>query len=636
MSDQIKHECGIGLIRLLKPLKHFQEKYGTALWGLNRMYLLMEKQHNRGQDGAGIATIKLACHEGTPFLARERCNKSSPLATLFAGIHDQLAQLDRKYPGIQNDHELLCKHFEFAGELLLGHLRYGTHGDNTIEACHPVVRSNNYRARTLAVAGNFNLTNVGDLFQRLVSLGQHPRHISDTETVLERIGHFLDEEYQALYSKYYQGGENGILKAEAHKRATEDLDIRHIIARAAKRWDGGYVMGGLTGAGDSFVARDPNGIRPCYYYQGEDFVVAASERPAIATVFNVPFEQIKELPPAHVLVIKRAGTVEVKPFMEHAEKKSCSFERIYFSRGNDPDIYRERLALGDLLVPKILKSLNNDLANTVFSYIPNTAEMAFWGMVKGVESYMINEKIAKIRELNGKATDAQLVEVLSTRPRVEKAVLKDAKLRTFITNDNARDDLVAHVYDVTQGTIRAGQDTLVCIDDSIVRGTTLKKSILRILSRLRPKKIIIVSSAPQIRYPDCYGIDMSQIGRFVAFEAAIALLNERGMHGIIRQVYRECVAMKEANLLHTRNAVKTIYEEFTEDEISRKIGDLLTPKDLGCKVEIVFQPLENLRKAIPHHTGDWYFSGDYPTPGGIKVVNQAFINWVEGSADRAY
>jgi amidophosphoribosyltransferase len=633
LSEKILHECGIGLVRLLKPLKHYQDKYGTALWGLNRMYLLMEKQHNRGQDGAGIATVKLKVSEGKPFIARLRNNKPSPLAGLFAEIREELTQLERTHPGIEQDHEKLYEHFSHAGELMLAHLRYGTHGDNTIDACHPVLRASNWRARTLAVAGNFNLTNVGQLFDRLVELGMHPRHVSDTETVLERIGHFLVEEFEGIRSKHLESGKSN---AQATQEASCGLDLRRVISRAATRWDGGYAMGGLVGSGYAFVARDPNGIRPCYYFQNDEVLVVASERTAIATVFNVPFEQIKELPRAHVLIVDPLGDVAVKAFTEQSELKSCSFERIYFSRGNDPEIYRERLALGDMLVPKILESINHDLQNTVFSYIPNTAEMAFWGMIKGVETHMINDKIRRIRELNGKATDAQLVEILNERPRVEKAVLKDAKLRTFITQDDARDDLVAHVYDITQGTIRKGVDNLVCIDDSIVRGTTLKQSILKILSRLQPKKIVIVSSAPQIRFPDCYGIDMSQIGRFVAFEAAVALLNERGMHGIIRQVYRECVALKENDLLHTRNAVKTIYEEFTEDELSRKIGELLTPKDLGCKVEIVFQPLANLSKAIPNHTGDWYFSGDYPTPGGVRVVNQAYMNWVEGSSKRAY
>ncbi len=633
MSDAIKHECGVGLIRLLKPLKYYQDKYGSPLWGLNKMYLLMEKQHNRGQDGAGLASLKLESPAGQPYLIRKRNNSSSPWQSLFKEIQAEMKVLSQKYPSIEQDPDLLQEHFGFSGELLLGHLRYGTHGDNTIDACHPVVRSNNWRSRTLTVAGNFNLTNVDELFQYLVELGQHPRYISDTETVLERIGHFLDQENQSLFDQYRAEGKSN---RDASKGIAEHLDIRRILQRAAKRWDGGYTMGGLIGSGDAFVARDPNGIRPAYYYQCDEYVVVASERPAIATVFGIDYEKIQEIGPGHVVSIKANGTVTEKAFTEPGVKKSCSFERIYFSRGNDPDIYRERLALGDLLVPKILEAVQNDLQNTVFGYIPNTAEMAFWGMLKGVETHMINEKIRKIRELNGRATDAQLVQVLSERPRVEKVVLKDAKLRTFITDDSTRDDLVAHVYDITQGTIRAGVDNLVVIDDSIVRGTTLKKSILGILSRLKPKKIVIVSSAPQIRYPDCYGIDMSQIGRFVAFEAAIALLNDRGMHGIIHQVYRECLSMKQAGLLETRNAVKAIYDQFTEDEISSKIADLLKPDGMSCKVEIVFQPLDNLPKAIPNHLGDWYFSGNYPTPGGNRVVNQAFINYVEGSTNRAY
>ncbi|MEM7037255.1 MAG: amidophosphoribosyltransferase [Bacteroidota bacterium] len=556
MSDQILHECGIGLIRLLKPLKYYREKYGSTLWGLNKMYLLMEKQHNRGQDGAGLASIKLDVPEGSPYLARVRNNQSKPWIGLFNGLNKDLSELSRKYPDLLQDPDLLQQHFKFSGELLMGHLRYGTHGDNTIEACHPVLRTNNWRARTLTIAGNFNLTNVPELFQYLVDLGQHPRYISDTETVLERIGHFLDEENERLFQKFKKSKKSN---HDISKLIGENLDVRRILQRSAKRWDGGYVMGGLIGSGDAFVARDPNGIRPCHYYKTDEFVVVASERPAISTVFDVPYDDIRELPPGNLISIKRSGDVRIKAFTESGEKKSCSFERIYFSRGNDPAIYRERLALGDLLVPNILEAVNHDLAHTVFGYIPNTAETAFWGMIKGVETHMNNEKIRQIRELNGKATDDDLERILHARPRVEKVVLKDIKLRTFIADDNSRDDLVAHVYDITQGTIEAGVDHLVCIDDSIVRGTTLKKSILHILNRLKPKKIIIVSSAPQIRYPDCYGIDMSKIGRFVAFQAAIALLNERGMHGIVHQVYRECLAMKQAGLLHTRNAVKAIY-----------------------------------------------------------------------------
>ncbi len=633
MSDQIKHECGIGMIRLKKPLKFYKHKYGTPLWGLNKMYLLMEKQHNRGQDGAGLASLKLDVPPGSPYLKRLRNNQNSPWGALFKEISGRMALLQQRYPGIEQDEDLLHEHFGFAGELLLGHLRYGTHGSYNIDACHPVVRSNNWRSRTLTIAGNFNLTNVHDLFQYLVELGQHPRYISDTETVLERIGHFLDEENEELHAKFKQQGRS---KQEISSLIAEGLDTRKIIRKAAKRWDGGYVMGGLIGCGIGWVARDPNGIRPCHYYENDDVIVVASERPAISTVFEVAYDDIKELEPGHLITIKRNGEFSVKAFTEAREKKSCSFERIYFSRGNDPDIYRERMALGDILVPKILEHVGHDLDHTVFGYIPNTAETAFWGMIKGVETYMNQEKIRQIRELQGKATEGDLSRVLNARPRVEKVIIKDIKLRTFITDDNARDDLVAHVYDVTQGILTPKVDNLVCIDDSIVRGTTLKQSILRILGRLQPKKIIIVSSAPQIRYPDCYGIDMSQIGRFAAFQAAIALLNERGMHGTIHQVYRECVALKEYDLLHTRNAVKAIYELFTEDEISRKIADLLKPDNLDCQVEIVYQPLANLAKAIPNHLGDWYFSGDYPTPGGNRVVNQAFINYVEGKGIRSY
>ena len=594
----------------------------------------MEKQHNRGQDGAGLACIKIDATPGQSCMARERNNQNSPWSTLYReSIEKEIDELQRKFPDTYQDPKVLYKHFRFAGELLMGHLRYGTHGENDIDACHPVVRSNNWKSRSLMMAGNFNLTNVGYLFNYLVELGQHPRYVSDTETVLERVGHFLDGENERIFRKYKdQGYENH----EISPLIARDLDVRRIMQRAATKWDGGYAMGGLIGHGDGFLARDPGGIRPAYYYQHEDFVVAASERVAIATTFNVAYDDIKEVEPGHVLIIKANGEVSVKAFTEPSKKTSCSFERIYFSRGNDPAIYRERLELGRLLVPSILEAVNKDLENTVFSYIPNTAEIAFWGMIKGVETYMNQDKIDQIRALNGKATDADLDRVLNARPRVEKVILKDIKLRTFITDDSHRDDLVAHVYDVTQGTIRAGVDTLVCIDDSIVRGTTLKKSIVRILQRLSPKKIVIVSSAPQIRYPDCYGIDMSQLGRFVAFQAAIQLLKDRGMERIIQQVYRQCKAWKEHDMLESKNLVKEIYKPFTEEEVSRKIGEILTPPELQCKLEVVYQPLSNLAKAIPNHLGDWYFSGDFPTPGGNRVVNQAFINYVEGSDSRAY
>lgn len=634
MSDPIKHECGIGLIRLLKPLSYYAQKYGSLLWGLNKMYLLMEKQHNRGQDGAGIACVKLDVREGLPYMSRLRNNQPSPWIQVFKEIQQELEELKTKYPDIQNDPDLLRDHFRFGGQLLMGHLRYGTHGQNTINSVHPVVRASNWKARSLMVAGNFNLTNVPELFKQLVELGQHPRHFTDTETVLERIGHFLDKENDQLYAKYSK--DKGLNPRELTHKVANSINLRRVLARSAKRWDGGYVMGGLIGCGDAFIARDPNGIRPCSYYANDEFLVVASERPAISTVFDVDYEHIKELQPGHLLSVKADGRIKEMAFTEPKEKKSCSFERIYFSRGNDPDIYRERINLGNLLVPKILESVNNDLENTVFSYIPNTAENAFWGMIKGVETYMNEQKIKQISELGGNISEEDLQRILRARPRVEKAVIKDIKLRTFIADDNARDDLVAHVYDVTKGVLNEGKDNFVCIDDSIVRGTTLKKSILRILERLQPKKIVIVSSAPQIRYPDCYGIDMSQIGRFVAFQAAIALLKGRGMNHVIDKAYKECIAMKENDLLDTKNAVKAIYEPFTEDEISRKIADLLKPETMQCKLEIVYQPLSNLGKAIPDHRGDWYFSGDFPTPGGNRVTNKAFINYIEGRQDRSY
>jgi amidophosphoribosyltransferase len=633
VTDEIKHECGIGLLRLLKPLSWYKEKYGTALWGLNKMYLLMEKQHNRGQDGGGLACVKINAREGQPFMNRIRNNEPSPWAGLFRGLQKDLNKLKAEHPDDFGKIEFMYDNFPFAGELFLGHLRYGTHGKNSLNECHPVARSSNWKGRSIMVAGNFNLTNVDTLFDYLVDLGMHPRYMTDTETVLERIGHFLDQEYERVSKEHTEKGHSTY---EVARLAARDLDIRRIMQNSATKWDGGYTMGGVIGCGDAFIARDPQGIRPCFWYANDEFVVAASERPTIFTTFNVPYDEIHELEPGQALIVKASGKVETKAFTEPKEKKSCSFERIYFSRGNDPDIYRERLALGDLLVPKILEVISNDLDNTVFSYIPNTAESAFWGMIKGVETHMNNEKLRLITELGANATAAQLEKIIQLRPRVEKAVLKDIKLRTFITDDSQRDDLVGHVYDITANVLNRGKDNFVCIDDSIVRGTTLRKSILRILSRLGPKKIVIVSSSPQIRYPDCYGIDMSRIGEFVAFQAAVALLHERGKEVVLHRVYREVAALKEQGLLESKNAVKAIYDPFTEDEISRKVAELITPPDLGCKVEIVFQPLSNLPKAIPHHRGDWYFSGNYPTPGGNRVVNQAFMNYMEGKKQRAY
>lgn len=593
----------------------------------------MEKQHNRGQDGAGIACIKMNAAEGQPYLHRLRSNKVSPWMNVVKKLNGQLAELKRLHPEKHKDADFLEKNFDFGSQLYMGHLRYGTHGENDISYCHPVIRSNNWKSRSIVTAGNFNLTNVHELFQYLVDLGQHPRYVSDTETVLERIGHFLDEENERLFKKFKKETSDNNKISDL---IAKELDIRKVFRRAAKKWDGGYVMGGLIGCGDAFVARDPLGIRPAFYYANDEFAVVASERPAIATVFNVDVDDIKEVPPGKLFIVKADGEISVKTFAESEKKLSCSFERIYFSRGNDPDIYNERMELGRLLVPQILESLNHDLENAVFGYIPNTAETAFWGMIRGIETHMNAQKVEQIRGLNGSSAEVDIEKILMARPRVGKFVLKDVKARTFITDDLHRDEMVGHVYDVTQGIVKPWEDNLVCIDDSIVRGTTLRHSILNMLARLKPKKIVIVSSAPQIRYPDCYGIDMSQIERFIAFQAAVALLKERGMENKIFEVYQECLALEENGLLESKNAVKAIYDSFTEEEISRKIADLLTPPGFPCKVEIVYQPLSNLGKAIPNHRGEWYFSGDFPTPGGNRVTNRAFINYMQGVKARAY
>ncbi len=634
MSDFIKHECGIGLIRLLKPLEYYQETYGSALWGLNKMYLLMEKQRNRGQDGAGLAAVKLNAKPGRPYMYRLRNNESSPWTNLFLEIDSRLSDLQKQHPEESENPNFLKQQFDFAGEVLLGHLRYGTHGAYGIEACHPVLRTNEYMNRSLALAGNFNLTNVDYLFQKLVELGQHPRYVSDTETVLERIGHFLDVANEHLYAKYKK---QGYSRNEISKLISEELNLPKLMKHVAKAWDGGYVIGGIVGNGDAFVLRDPNGIRPCFYYANDDFVVAASERAAISTVFNLRPVEIEELAPGHILSIKAgAGKAKIKEFTEVGEKRACSFERIYFSRGTDVDIYRERKDLGKYAAAKVLKSVNHDLDNTVFGYIPNTAEASFMGMVKEVERHLNQQKIEWIQDLGDKLTPEDLSRIINMRPRVELVTTKDVKMRTFITDDSSRDDLVAHVYDITRGIIHNEQDYLVCIDDSIVRGTTLQKSILTMLARLRPKKIVIVSSAPQIRYPDCYGIDMSQIEKLVAFKAVIALLRERGMEKLIDKVYSKILAMKDEGTMNSRNVVKELYEPFTEDEVSAKITEIVRPVDMTCELEVIYQPLENLVKALPNHTGDWYFSGNYPTPGGNRVVNQAFLNFYEGRNERAY
>jgi len=633
VTESILHECGLGVIRLKKPLGWYKEKYGSYLWGLKKMYLLMEKMHNRGQDGAGLGCVKLNTPPGFPYMERIRNNQSSPWMNLIKEVEESYAALKFEKPEIVEDEQALTQFFPFAGELLMGHLRYGTHGDNTLNACHPFIRANNWKTKSLMVAGNFNLTNSEELLRKLVDLGQHPRQNADTVTVMERIGHFLDEENQFLLQQYLQ---SGLSIKEAFKRISEELDLQKILTYSAKHWDGGYVMGGFTGNGDAFVLRDPNGIRPAWFYENEEVLVMASERPAICTVFNIPYADIQELDPGKALVIKRGGQVSLQSFTDSRPKTACSFERIYFSRGNDPEIYAERKKLGRLVVPGILKSIDQNLENAVFSYIPNTAETAFLGMMKGLESHLNRKKTELLKIEGPDISEERLEQILNLRPRVEKAVIKDVKLRTFISDDAGRDELVAHVYDITYGILKPDQDTLVCIDDSIVRGTTLKQSIVKILSRLRPKKIVIVSSAPQIRYPDCYGIDMSQIGKFVAFQAAIELLKEGTNSSIPEQVYQLCKDAESNSKLESENFVKKIYEPFSEEEVSNKIAELLTPEGLTCSFEIVFLPLASLREAIPNHTGDWYFSGNYPTPGGNKVVNRAYMNWFEGKSGRSY
>jgi len=633
MSDAIKHECGIALIRLLKPLSYYQEKYGTPLYGINKLYLLMEKQHNRGQDGAGIATIKLDVKPGNRYISRYRSMASNAVADIFEYVQKKFATVQRAYPDRFADSQWLKNNVSFTGEVLMGHLRYGTHGKNSIESCHPFLRQNNWMTRNLVLAGNFNMTNVDELLEQLYELGQHPKERADTVTVLEKIGHFLDSENQELFDKFKQKGHSNV---EISALIAEHMDVARILRKSAKTWDGGYTISGIVGHGDAFVMRDPAGIRPAYQYINDEVLVVASERPAIQTAFNVKFEEIKEVKPGYALIVKKDGTITEEMFREPVEKKSCSFERIYFSRGSDAAIYEERKHLGRLLCPQILTSINYDIKNTVFSYIPNTAEVAFYGMGEGINGYV--RKLQKDTLLNraDKISDEELNEMLSIQPRFEKLNIKDAKLRTFITQDADRQDMVQHVYDTTYGIVKDHQDTVVAVDDSIVRGTTLKQSILTILDRLNPKKIIIVSSAPQIRYPDCYGIDMSRMGEFVAFEAAISLLYKRGMGDLVEKVYQQCVASLELPKEEVQNYVKAIYEPFTDEEISREIAAIIRGTHIRAEVEVIYQTLENLHVACPDHKGDWYFSGDYPTPGGNRVVNRAYMNWVEGKNVRAY
>jgi len=633
MSDFLHHECGIALVRLLKPLSYYQKKYGTSFYGLNKLYLLMEKQHNRGQDGAGVANIKFDAEPGTRYISRYRSNNKQAIQDIFSRIHSKFEEVKKQDPALLNDVNWLKKNVAFTGELFLGHLRYGTFGGNSIEQCHPFLRQNNWMTRNLVVAGNFNLTNMNDLFNDLVRLGQHPKEKADTVTVMENIGQFLDEENDELYYKFKELGNS---KQEISPLIAEHLDIATILRRSSKNWDGGYAIAGLLGHGDAFVLRDPAGIRPAYYYKDEEVVLVTSERPPIQTVFNVPLESIHEIKPGHALIIKKNGKVKEELIKEPTQRLSCSFERIYFSRGNDAQIYKERKELGRLLCQSILTSVDHDLRNTVFSFIPNTAEIAFYGMMQGMEDYLKEVKKRKIKALEGNITDEKLNEILSMRPRAEKIAIKDAKLRTFITNDTDRSDMVAHVYDITYGVIRKGLDNLVVIYDSIVRGTTLKKSIIKMLDRSGAKKIVIVSSAPQIRYPDCYGIDMARIGDLVAFRAAIELLDENNMEHIVDETYERCKEQLELGVNEMKNFVRMIYQPFSAEQISAKIAQLVKPEDCQAEVEIIFQKIEDLHSACPNHRGDWYFSGNYPTPGGNKVVSRAFVNYIEGINERAY
>ena len=632
MSDAIKHECGIALVRLKKPLQFYKDKYGSAFYGINKMYLLMEKQHNRGQDGAGFASVKINVAPGTRYISRVRSNKSTPIQDVFAQINDRLNDVLEQNPDKKDDVAWQEENMPYIGNLFLGHVRYGTFGKNSIESVHPFLRQSNWRHQNLIVAGNFNMTNSKQLLEELVELGQHPKEFTDTVTVMEKIGHFLEEEVSSLYQ---QAKIKGFNKKDASPFIEQHLDLQNVLKRSAKNWDGGYALAGLVGHGDAFVLRDPNGIRPTYFYEDDEAVVVASERPVIQTVFNVKIEDVQELERGHALIIKKNGKTSVEQVLAPREKKSCSFERIYFSRGSDASIYEERKNLGKLVFPKILKSIDSDISNTVFSYIPNTAETSFYGMTEAAEDLLNQQKTTKILAGGTKLSAERVTEILSERPRFEKIAIKDAKLRTFIADDSSRDDLVEHVYDITYGVVKP-TDNLVIIDDSIVRGTTLKKSIIKILDRLSPKKIVVVSSAPQIRYPDCYGIDMARIEAFIAFKAAVALLKDTKQEGILEEVYKKSIAQQSKKDIDIVNFVKEIYAPFTTEEVSAKIAKMLKTKDIKADVEVIYQTVENLHIACPDNLGDWYFTGDYPTPGGNRVVNQAFINFYEGNDKRAY
>jgi amidophosphoribosyltransferase len=632
MSDAIKHECGIALLRLKKPLEFYKEKYGSAFYGIQKMYLLMEKQHNRGQDGAGFASIKFDVEPGERYISRVRSNKAQPIQDIFAQINERINEELELHPEYHDDVALQKDNIPYIGELFLGHVRYGTFGKNSIESVHPFLRQNNWMHRNLIVAGNFNMTNVTELFNSLIELGQHPKEMADTVTVMEKIGHFLDDEVTDLYQECKN---NGLSKREASPVIAEKLDLVKILKKASKGWDGGYAMAGLLGHGDAFVFRDPAGIRPAYFYEDDEIVVVASERPVIQTVFNVPFEKVQELQPGHALIIKKNGKISEEEIITPTIKKACSFERIYFSRGSDAEIYQERKKLGKLILPAVLQAIDDDTDNTVFSYIPNTAETSFYGMVEAANDFLNHRKNQFILDNRKTLTKEKLEQILSVKIRTEKIAIKDAKLRTFITEDSSRDDLVAHVYDVTYGVIKP-TDNLVIIDDSIVRGTTLKKSILKMMDRLNPKRIVVVSSAPQIRYPDCYGIDMAKLEGLVAFQAALSLLKERNLYHIVDDVYAKCKAQANFKDNEVVNYVTEIYQPFTNEEISDKIAALLNSEEITAEVKIIFQNVDNLHAACPKNLGDWYFTGDYPTPGGNRVVNKAFMNFYEGKNARAY
>ncbi|AXT52071.1 amidophosphoribosyltransferase [Aquimarina sp. BL5] len=632
MSDALKHECGIAFIRLLKPLEYYKEKYGSAFYGVNKMYLMMEKQHNRGQDGAGFASIKLDTPPGERYISRVRSSESQPIQDIFSQINDRINKELVEHPEYADDVDLQKKNIPYIGEVLLGHVRYGTFGKNSVESVHPFLRQNNWMHRNLIVAGNFNMTNNNVLFDNLVRLGQHPKDHVDTVTVMEKIGHFLDSEVAKLYKKLKK---EGYSKVDASPEIVERLNVVKILKKSSRDWDGGYAMAGMLGHGDAFVLRDPAGIRPAYYYQDDEVVVVASERPVIQTVFNVPFDKVIELDPGKAIIVKKDGKTSINKIIEPLERKACSFERIYFSRGSDAEIYEERKNLGKLIMPQVLKEIDHDTVNTVFSFIPNTAETSFYGMVEAAQDELNKQKNETILSEKDSLTDERLTEILSSRLRTEKLAIKDAKLRTFITEDSSRDDLVAHVYDVTYGVVKH-QDNLVIIDDSIVRGTTLKKSIIKMLDRLKPKKIIVVSSAPQIRYPDCYGIDMARLEGLIAFKASLELLKENGNYDLVEQVYEKCKAQENLADEEVQNFVKEIYEGFSDQEISDKIAELLIDDTVNADIKIIYQTVDNLHVACPKNLGDWYFTGDYPTIGGNRVVNKAFINFFEGKDERAY